>query len=196
MTDSAPAEAQAPDFDKLYAGSPDPWSVSSSWYEQRKLAIAMACLPRAHYPRAWEPGCGPGFVSRALASRADWLVITDGSAAAVKLATDRCADLSRVRVELSALPAAPAGGPFDLVFVAEFLYYVPDLASALDALWSAAAPGADLLFVHWAHHPHDAYRSGPDMHADIAADASLRGSRCVVAHVEADFLLDVYQATV
>ena len=31
----------------------------------------------------------------------------------------------------------PLDGTVDLLLVAEFLYYVPDLPAALDALWSA-----------------------------------------------------------
>lgn len=194
MSESLPGDVQTPDFDRVYARSPDPWSVQSSWYEQRKLAVALASLPSARYRRAWEPGCGPGLVSRALAERVDALVATDASPVAVGLATDSCSDLSQVRVELSQLPETPDGGRFDLVFVAEFLYYVPDLAGALEALWSALAAGGHLLFLHWAHRPHDAHRSGPTMHADIALDALDRGAQRLVSHTDAEFNLDIYQA--
>ena len=56
-----------PDFDALYRADPDPWEVGSSWYERRKLSVLLASLPRQHYAVAWEPGCGPGLTTTALA---------------------------------------------------------------------------------------------------------------------------------
>ena len=48
--------------------------------------------------------------------------------------------------------------------------------------------------MHWAHHPHDAFRSGPEMHARIRLDCVRRDVRTLVTHVDQDFLLDVYEA--
>ena len=66
--------------------------------------------------------------------------------------------------------------------------------NALDALWSRCEPGGHLVVVHWAHHPHDAFRSGPEMHARIRLDCVRRDVRTLVTHVDRDFLLDVYEA--
>ena len=48
-------------------------------------------------------------------------------------------------------------------------------------------------FLHWAHHPHDAFRSGPEMHARIRLDCQRARRRKLVTHVDQDFLLDVYE---
>ncbi len=184
-----------PDFDALYRADPDPWQVSSTWYEQRKLAILLASLPHSHYPRVWEPGCGPGITTMALAERAGELVATDSSEAAVGLAAERCKELSHVTVERSVLPDVPVTPPVDLVVVAEFLYYVEDLRAALQSLWSVTAPGAHVVFMHWAHRPDDAFRSGPDMHAQIAIDAVDRDALRLVSHADQNFTLDIYEAT-
>jgi len=187
---------EVPDFDDLYRSDPDPWEVGSSWYERRKLALLMASLPYECYPRAWEPGCGIGVSTAALAERVTVsMSASDASPVAVDLARQRCADLSHVTVRQSRLPEVPLDAPVDLVVVAEFLYYVPDLQSALDALWSATKSGAHLVFMHWAHQPEDAYRSGPEMHAAVAADASHRRAVRLVTHAETDFQLDIYEAT-
>jgi SAM-dependent methyltransferase len=98
-----------------------------------------------------------------------------------------------VQVQLSDLPDVPFEGTVDLVVVAEFLYYVPDLAGALEVLWSVCEPGAHVVVVHWAHHPHDAFRSGPAMHAQIRLDSMRRGATSLLTHVDQDFLLDVYE---
>jgi hypothetical protein len=47
--------------------------------------------------------------------------------------------------------------------------------------------------MHWAHHPHDAFRGGPSMHAEIALDCIRRNIGSLVTHVDEDFLLDVYE---
>ena len=192
--DHADAAPQAvPDFDAMYRADSDPWQVETSWYERRKLGVLLASLPHEHYPRAWEPGCGPGVVSEALGGRTGELVASDGSQAAIDLALARPGMPGSVRLVRSELPEVPLSGTVDLVVVAEFLYYVPDLGGALDALWSVCAPGSHLALMHWAHSPHDAFRSGPAMHAQVGLAAAMRGASRLVAHVDRDFLLDVYE---
>lgn len=185
----------APDFDAMYHADRDPWQVESSWYERRKLAVLLATLPREHYARAWEPGCGPGVVSEALARRTDELVASDSSAEAIELARSRPRVPPHVRYLHSVLPEVPLTGTVDLLVVAEFLFYAPELAGALDALWSVCEPGTQVVFLHWAHRPHDAFRSGPEMHARISLDSPRRHAHQVVSHVDEDFLLDVYEVS-
>jgi predicted TPR repeat methyltransferase len=183
-----------PDFEALYVRDPDPWQVGSSWYEQRKLSIVLASLPKPRYRSAWEPGCGPGIVSAALSPRVGELVGTDVSPRAVQLAEERCRGISHLRFTVSELPAVPVESPVELVLVAEFLYYVADLSAGLEALWATVEPEGHMAFLHWAHQPHDAYRSGPSMHADIAIDCVDRDARRLVTHVDDDFVLDIYEA--
>ncbi len=182
-----------PDFDQMYRANPDPWAVETSWYERRKLAVLLATLPLERYATGWEPGCGPGIVSAALGRRVDDLVASDSSEAAIDLARQRPGLADGVRFVRSELPAVPVDGPVDLVVVAEFLYYVPDLAGALDAVWSATRPGTQVVFMHWAHQPHDAFRSGPHMHAEISLDSLHRSAVKTISHTDEHFLLDVYE---
>lgn len=182
-----------PDFDAMYADDPDPWDVGTSWYERRKLAVLLASLPRERYATAWEPGCGPGIVSRALADRVGRLTASDGSTVAVLLAEKRCADLDHVDVRVSTLPEAPLDGPVELVVAAEFLYYLPDRDAALEALWGATAPGGHLVTMHWRHLPDDAHLSGAAMQDEVAAYAEQHGARRLVHHLDEDFRLDVHE---
>ena len=184
-----------PDFEAMYRADPDPWAVHSSWYEQRKLSVLLAALPRARYARAWEPGCGVGAETVALAARVDHLVASDLSATAVAETARRVAGLDHVQVVRSELPEVPLDGPVDLVVAAEFLYYVDDLTGAFDALWSACAPGAHVVVEHWAHDPHDAHRSGPQTHVALRSSATEHDARQVLLHREHDFLLDVYEVS-
>ena len=134
-----------PDFEAMYAADPDPWSVRTSWYERRKLAVLLAALPHERYRRAWEPGCGIGVGTAALAERIDHLVASDGSPRAVAATRDATAGLSHVRVVDSVLPEVPLDGLVDLVVAAEFLYYLDDLAAGIDALWDAVVNGRSAL---------------------------------------------------
>lgn len=182
-----------PDFEARYRDIGDPWRVETSWYERRKLAVLMACLPQQRYERAWEPGCGIGVTTEALAGRVGSLVASDPSATAVARTADRVQHLTHVRVAESALPEVPLPEKVDLVVVAEFLYYLDDATEAIAAVWDSCAPGAHVVVLHWSHHPHDAFRSGEQTQIEVADDARRRGATCLVSHLEADFRLDVYE---
>jgi trans-aconitate methyltransferase len=182
-----------PDFDALYADEGDPWQVESSWYEHRKREVLLASLPRASYSSAWEPGCGIGVATLALAERCDHLVASDAAVAAVRRAQQRLAGLPHVDVLVSQLPDLAVREPVELLVLAEVLYYLPDLEGALDRLWSATRPGTHVVVQHWAHDPHDAYLSGPETHRLVGACAETRRARRLVTHQDEDFLLDVYE---
>ena len=102
-----PPQAATPDFDQMYQADPDPWSVETSWYERRKLAVLLATLPLERYGSAWEPGCGPGIVSAALGHHVDHLVASDSSATAIGLARGRPGLPDGVHFVQSALPEVP-----------------------------------------------------------------------------------------
>ena len=71
-------------FDNLYEISPDPWGLGSREYEARKYGLTMAALPRRHYKRVFEPGCSIGVLTRMLAERAESVVASDVSLAALE----------------------------------------------------------------------------------------------------------------
>ena len=141
---------QAGYFDKLYAANPDPWRMETSAYEDAKYSATLAALPRARYPHAIEIGCSVGVLTARLAARCDDLLGIDVAQAALDRAAQRCRDLP-VRFELSTLPDTPPAGRFDLIVLSEVLYYfdragVARLAATVKGM---AAPGADILLVHW-----------------------------------------------
>jgi LmbE family N-acetylglucosaminyl deacetylase len=188
---AAPADsAPATRFDELYtAGDGDPWGTRSSWYERRKRAVLLACLPRERYRHVAEPGCGLGELTRELAGRCDRLHASDYSAPAVAAARDAVAGTPGVVVERAALPdpaALPDG--LDLAVVSEVLYYLSpeDVRATVHRLADALVPGGDVVLAHWRGWPAEAPRDAAATHADLLDDPRFV---TLVEHVDAEFLL-------
>ncbi len=181
---------QADHFEQLHRDRADPWDVTSSWYERRKYAITMSCLPREHYHRAWEPGCSIGGLTVQLAERAGVVDASDFSETALTAARSATAQLPGVTIRRSALPQPPPGSGYDLIMLSEVLYYLSgsDRELTLRAAEAAATPDADLVVVHWRHHPEDAWASGADVNAAVRARP---GWTPLAQHEEPDFVLDV-----
>lgn len=175
-------------FETMYRNNPDPWGFRTSWYERRKYAITLASLPREHYENVWEPGCSIGVLTRGLAERADRVDASDVSETAV--ATARLEVPENVTIEQVTLPARPERVGYDLVVLSELLYYLPedDREQVLLDAEAVTAEGADLVVVHWRHHPGDAHAAGADVNEQVR---SRPGWHSVVRHEEPDFVLDV-----
>jgi len=181
-------------FEALYEGNADPWQVGSSWYEQRKRSILLACLPRLRYRRAWEPGCSLGHLTAELAQRCDRLVSSDISPRAVAVARE-LVGADNVTIDVAQTPVQVPDldtGSCDLVVLSEFLYYLPDRARAatIELAAKLLEPGGHVVVAHWRGHPADAHCSGEQANADVVAAL---GSN-PVHHVDEHFVLDVAAA--
>lgn len=153
---------QPPDFDAMYAADPDPWNVRDSWYERRKESVVLALLARERYDHAWDAASGTGDLALALSRRCERVTASDASPRAVALTGDLLSGVS-ASVVANRLPEVPAlAEPPDLVVLSEVLYYLPeaDRLRALEAVGAAARPSAELVVVHWRHHPDDAFLAG------------------------------------
>ena len=184
-----------PDFEALYQADADPWQVRSSFYEARKLDLVLACLSRPTYAAAWDPSCGVGELAARLASRADRVLASDASAQAVQLTRRRCRSAANVTALHLALPDPPPAdvGPFDLIVLSEFVYYLTDAqrAMALSAVRDMAAERAEVVAVHWRHHPSDAYLSGELVQDEIVTRFKEWGGQHVIQHDDREFIIDV-----
>jgi protein-L-isoaspartate O-methyltransferase len=150
-------------------------------------------LPDQRYGRGLEVGCSIGVLTAALAPRCDDLLAIDLAPAAVERARARLAGLDQVRVEVGDIGEAVPSGPFDLIVLSEVGYYLTlaHLRDVLNRLEAELAPGGTLVACHWRHHVGDYPLTGDQVHRVLARDTRLTR---VVAHEEADFLLDVYSA--
>lgn len=191
-----------PDFERLYAGDPDPWRVATSWYERRKTQILLACLRRETYRCIWDIGCGTGELTSHLAARADRVVAVDSALRACELTRARCRGIPGVVVERAAVPTVPdalQGEPFvDLVVLSEILYYLkaPARRATVQAVLGRCAPAADIVAVHWTARPDDARVSGLKVHREL--DEVLLGSGWgrLLAHRDIEFTLTMWSRDV
>lgn len=115
-------------FDAVYAGG-DPWASADPRYvyQRRKYDVLASLLPARRFERAVDVGAGLGLMSRRLAAHADAVVGIDISATAVNAARVAHADLPQLSFaqgDAMTLPASLEGG-FDLLVLADTLYYLP-----------------------------------------------------------------------
>ncbi|GAA4730911.1 hypothetical protein GCM10025782_32510 [Pedococcus ginsenosidimutans] len=177
-------------FDAMFEGTDDPWGFESSWYEQRKRAVTLSCLPPARLGRVLEVGCSTGVLTSELAARATSVVATDVSAEAVTRARGRLAHLPGVEVERLRAPQQWPSGEFDVVVLSEIGYFwQPDeLDEALARAVGSLAPHGVVVLCHWRHPVQGWPLDGDTVHA---VARRLEALEPVVTHVEQDFRVDV-----
>ena len=161
------------------------------WYEARKRALTLACLPALRYASGYEPGCANGELSAALAARCDRLLVSDGSARAVELTRARVFDLPHVQVRQAWLPAEWPADTFDLIVISELGYFLGH--EALDGLAAKARAslrtGGTLLACHWRWPIQGGALDGDAVHRRLTQQLDLP----LLSQVqELDFRLDVW----
>ena len=176
-------------FDDMIAGGDnDPWLLDSSFYEQRRLALVLACLGRERYRSALEIGCSTGQLSNMLADRADDVTGLDVSAAAIRIARRR---FPGVRWSLGAAPGDIPDGRYDLIVLSEIGYFLdgPDLLTTLRTARRLKRCGGEIVLAHWRLPTSGIPLDGELVHRQAAAvlDVPLRAS-----YRDADLLIEVW----
>lgn len=178
-------------FDALFRDSDDPWRFRTRWYEARKRALTLACLPAARYAHGFEPGCANGELSAALAPRCDRLLVSDVSQRAVDLAQTRVAAFAHVQVVQAQLPRDWPVDTFDLIVISELGYFVD--AHRLDALADRTRAtlrvGGTVLACHWRRPIEGCALDGDAVHARLSQRLGLN---VLTELKEADFVLHVW----
>ncbi|WP_208277423.1 class I SAM-dependent methyltransferase [Massilia oculi] len=187
-------ESRLRHFEALYSASDDPWNVRGAWYERRKRAILLASLARPHYRNAFEPGCGNGALSAALAPRCERLLASDGASAALDAARKGLppALADAVRFEQRTLPNDwPDGETFDLIVISELAYYfpLPEAAALLARAANGLAPDGELVMCHYLHDFDDRACGTEALHRSAGDIPGLRRS---MVHRDQDFLLETW----
>lgn len=143
-------------FDAVYAGG-DPWASADSryLYQRRKYDRLASVLPVRRVARALDLGCGTGLLTRRLLTRADDVLGLDISQAAVEQARTLHAGTPGLSFEQASVLDLPTSldGRFDIVTLADTLYYLPDIDDALlkavaTRMARLLAPGGVLLLAN------------------------------------------------
>jgi SAM-dependent methyltransferase len=117
----------------------DPWELETSELDQARYARQVEMLGERHYPHVLEIGCGAGSFTRLLARRAGHVVALDIAPAAIARAV---AKPTPEHVEFRAANVMEYDphpeGPWDLVVLAETIYFLGWLYSFFDIAWLAA----------------------------------------------------------
>jgi len=165
-------------FDRRHRGG-DPWSYEASPYEQGRMRAALDAAGAGPFPRCLEVGCSEGVFTRLLGAdpRVGQVTALDVSATAAAAAARRCADLRHVQVGCGDALSSDLGGPHDLIFCMEILYYLgATRGRAARRLVGALAPGGRIVLVH--PHPEAAA-----LHRPFALEPRVRVvSRTVAEH--------------
>ncbi len=166
-------------FDKLYSKQADPWSYKGSELSARRRDLILKVLPRKAYPSLLEIGCGEGWMSPMLASRAERFTGLDISTCALERALAECASLSNIKLLQGDIVADEIAGQFDAIICAGVLVYVAPEAQAAtrEKLVAALSPGGDLVLEnHLGEYPGQV--AGPIVHAIFADDRALTLLSC------------------
>jgi SAM-dependent methyltransferase len=118
-------------FEEAYTRSHDPWASASPRYryQQRKYEQIMSLLPDRPFLRTLDLGCGLGLLSQRLATRSGSVLGLDVASAALGHARERAtgiANLTFAQGDILDLSADMDGG-FDLIVLADVLYYLSPL---------------------------------------------------------------------
>ena len=188
MTSARPSSDH---FDALFQADADPWRTRTRWYEKRKRDLVLAMLPRQRFLRVFEPGCGAGELSLALARRSEVLVATDASAVAIEHAQRRAGALPGVRLGTGRIPQDWPAGRFDLIVISELGYYLD--AEELDALMTrchgSLSEDGCLLACHWRRGTPDMLASADAVHMALSRAC---GGRRLGRYEDDDLLLDLW----
>lgn len=180
-------------FDEMFRQSDDPWGFRSRWYEARKRALTVACLPAIRYVNGYEPGCANGELSAVLAGRCDRLLVSDSVHRAVELARTRLAAFPHVRVVHAHLPEEWPDELFDIIAISELGYFLSE--HSLDAVAIKARDslisGGTVLACHWRRPIEGCSMTGDQVHERLARVLELP-ALCEVR--EADFVLHVWSS--
>ena len=144
-------------FDAVYAGG-DPWASANSryLYQRRKYDMLVSVLPPRRVARALDLGCGTGLLTRRLLTRADDVLGLDISQAAIDQARTLHAGTPGLSFEQASVLDLPASldGRFDVVTLADTLYYLPPpledrvLKAVATRVARLLAPGGVLLLAN------------------------------------------------
>ncbi len=138
-------------FEDRFASDDDPWTTFTGRDEALKRRAILHAMGPGPWGRVLELAAGNGSNSAAIAPRALRLDATEATAAGTRLvARAVAAHAPRARAIRLALPARPPRRRYDIVVVAELLYYLSarDMRATARIVARALRRGGVLVLAH------------------------------------------------
>ena len=177
----------------------DPFGYESAPYEKARLDALEAALGSGRLGSVLEIGCAEGHFTERLVRRSSRVLALDISSVALTRARRRAPSASFAEGDLMSWDPGPAK-PFDLIVVADVLYYLdrPIVADRFKALFAVIcswlAPGGRVALVHgYAGDKELAHRrsfrerfeaAGLRLVSETTPDADRGGVRCLLSVLE------------
>lgn len=153
-------------FESRFRADPDPWKTFTSRREAIKRHQIMTAAGHRRWSRGLELGAGNGSNSQALLTCVLRLDICEGTTRGVELIRQSVAGCPRASVHQLVLPAPFPASRYDLIVIAEVLYYLSswDLRALAQEISRTLVPGGRLILAH--HHQKfaDARQDGASVH--------------------------------
>lgn len=121
------------ELEQLFRWSDDPWNFESSQYEQDRLQFLSEIVKRYSHETILEVGCAEGVFTERLYGLSKQVVAIDVSPTALARAKQRCPEVMFFQKSLQEFSWTHK---FDMVVCSETLYYIKDVAEAIDKLTS------------------------------------------------------------
>ncbi|MBF4161588.1 PIG-L family deacetylase [Nocardioides acrostichi] len=186
---ATPGDTDDTALDDLHHEGREPWGVDERWYEERKRALVLACLPWRDLGDVLEVGCSTGSLAESLAGRAERVLAIDSSPQAVASARRRLQAAPQVRVERRRVPHEWPEGRFDLVVCSEVGYFLSpvELRGLVARVRDSLTAEAVVLLCHWRHPVYGWPLDADAVHTAFVDDLTGDGTaRVAVRHVERD----------
>lgn len=153
-------------FSAKFAGDDDPWRTFSNRDEAVKRAAIIHALGAGPLGRVLELSSGNGSNSAAIAPLARRLDATEGTAEGTRLTGHAVERWPRARALQLPLPARAPRPTYDVIVIAELLYYLTprDMALVAHDVARTVRPGATLVLAHHRIDFYDFAQHAPGIH--------------------------------
>lgn len=153
-------------FEDRFAGDADPWATFTNRDEATKRDAILHAMGPGPWGRVLELGAGNGSNSAAIAPRALRLEATEATTSGTRLVARAIEHAPRARAIRLAVPAPLPRSRYDLIVVAELLYYLSprDMAAVARDVTSVLRPGGRLVLAHHRIDFHDFAQHAEGIH--------------------------------
>jgi SAM-dependent methyltransferase len=159
-------------FAAKFAGDDDPWRTFTARDEAVKRTAILRAIGDRPVGRVLELASGNGSNSAAIARKALRLDATEGTREGVDLTARAVAAWPRACASLLVLPGRPPRAVYDVIVIAEILYYLSarDMARVAREMAARLTPGGTIVLAHHRIDFYDFVQHAAGIHARFLAD--------------------------